>query len=64
MLFRCLKFDEEISLKIETVCIRKREKSDEDTAKAKYQDFMQEPRRSPIKRRDSHLYRTGDSGHG
>ena len=39
MLFRCLKFDEEISLKIERLFVYGREKSDEDTAKAKYQDF-------------------------
>ena len=39
VLFQCLKFDEDISLKIERLFVYGREKSDEDTAKAKYQDF-------------------------
>lgn len=39
MLFSCLKFDEEISLKIETLFVYGKQKSDEDTGNAKYQEF-------------------------
>lgn len=39
MLFQCLKFDEDVSLKVERLFVYGRQKSDEDTAKAKYQDF-------------------------
>lgn len=44
MLFSCLKLDEEISLKVETLFVYAREKSDEDTANSKYQDFASRAR--------------------
>ncbi len=55
VLFQCLKFDEDISLKIERLFVYGREKSDEDTAKAKYQDFSARARRSPIRQQDFRL---------
>ena len=39
MLFSCLKFDEEVSLKIETLFVYGKQKSDEDTGNARYQEF-------------------------
>ncbi len=39
MLFSCLKFDEEISLKLETLFVYGKQKSDEDTGNAKYQEL-------------------------
>lgn len=39
MLYSCLKFDEEVSLKIETLYVYGKEKSDEDTGNAVYQDL-------------------------
>lgn len=41
MLFSCLKFDEEISLKIETLFVYGKQKSDEDTGNARYQGFYE-----------------------
>lgn len=44
MLFSCLKFDEEISLKIETLFVYGKQKSDEDTGNARYQEFSSKAR--------------------
>ncbi|WP_330400891.1 oligoendopeptidase F [Lacrimispora amygdalina] len=44
MLFSCLKFDEEISLKIETLFVYAKQKSDEDTGNAKYQGLSSRAR--------------------
>lgn len=44
VLFSCLKFDEEISLKIETLFVYGKQKSDEDTGNAKYQGFASRAR--------------------
>ena len=44
MLFSCLKFDEEVSLKIETLFVYGKQKSDEDTGNAKYQEFSAKAR--------------------
>lgn len=44
MLFSCLKFDEEISLKIETLFVYGKQKSDEDTGNAKYQGLASRAR--------------------
>lgn len=38
-LLRCLEFDEAMSLKVERLFVYARQKSDEDTANSKYQDF-------------------------
>ena len=38
-LYSCLKFDEEVSFKIETLFVYGKQKSDEDTGNAKYQGF-------------------------
>ncbi len=42
--FSCLKFDEEISLKIETLFVYAKQKSDEDTGNARYQEFSSRAR--------------------
>ncbi|GLC78716.1 oligoendopeptidase F [Lacrimispora brassicae] len=39
MLFSCLRFDEEMSLNIETLFVYGKQKSDEDTGNARYQEF-------------------------
>lgn len=44
MLFSCLKFDEEVSLKIETLFVYGKQKSDEDTGNARYQEFAAKAR--------------------
>lgn len=44
MLFSCLKFDEELSLKIETLFVYGKQKSDEDTGNAKYQGLAAKAR--------------------
>lgn len=44
MLFSCLKFDEEMSLKIETLFVYGKQKSDQDTGNAKYQSFASRAR--------------------
>lgn len=44
MLFSCLKFDEEVSLKIETLFVYGKQKSDEDTGNARYQGFSSRAR--------------------
>ena len=44
MLFSCLKFDEEMSLKIETLFVYGKQKSDEDTGNARYQSFASRAR--------------------
>jgi oligoendopeptidase F len=44
MLFSCLKFDEEVSLKIETLFVYGKQKSDEDTGNARYQGLSSKAR--------------------
>ncbi len=44
VLFSCLKFDEEMSLKIETLFVYGKQKSDEDTGNARYQSFASRAR--------------------
>lgn len=44
MLFSCLKFDEELSLKIETLFVYGKQKSDENTGNARYQEFSSRAR--------------------
>ncbi|WP_367565416.1 oligoendopeptidase F [Lacrimispora sp.] len=44
MLFSCLEFDEEMSLKIETLFVYGRQKSDENTGNARYQEFSSRAR--------------------
>ncbi len=44
MLFSCLEFDEEVSLKIETLFVYGKQKSDEDTGNARYQEFSAKAR--------------------
>lgn len=44
MLFSCLKFDEDVSLKIETLFVYGKQKSDEDTGNARYQEFAAKAR--------------------
>ena len=44
MLFSCLRFDEEMSLNIETLFVYGRQKSDEDTGNARYQELSSRAR--------------------
>lgn len=44
VLFSCLKFDEELSLKIETLFVYGKQKSDENTGNARYQEFSSRAR--------------------
>jgi len=44
VLFSCLKFDEDMSLKIETLFVYGKQKSDEDTGNARYQSFASRAR--------------------